>query len=162
MMRACLPSVQYSTPRDTLRGARSPRCPSSRRYTHSVSPVAASIATTFGRNPAVVYSTPPTISGVASMLFCGRGPKFSDFHRHATLRSFTLSRLIWSSAEYLLFPRSAPQWGHSPFVTPDWPETITDAPMSTASNGSSNTYEADRAVMEAPLEVMSRVGVSIS
>ena len=52
------------------------------------------MATTFGLKPAVVYRTPPTIRGVASMLFWGRGPKFSDFHRQAIRRFFTLSRLI--------------------------------------------------------------------
>src|SRR5687767_8359335 len=104
------------------------------------------MATTLGRNPAVVYSTPPTISGVASMLFCGRGPKLSDFHRHAILRFFTLSRLIWSREEYLLLPRSAPQWGHSPLETPDCPDTIGDMRIATAKRGNISARNADLAV----------------
>ena len=68
MIRASsCPSVQYATPRPELArtGATSPRSPSSRRYIHSVSPVAPSMATTVRRQPAEVYSTPPTINGVA-------------------------------------------------------------------------------------------------
>ena len=53
------PSVQYARPRpESLRGAASPRLPSFSLCIHSISPVAASSATTARRVPAVEYSTP--------------------------------------------------------------------------------------------------------
>ena len=65
MIRAERPSDQYANPRpDSRRGASRPRCPSSRLCIHFISPVAASSATTARRDPAVVYSTPPTMRGV--------------------------------------------------------------------------------------------------
>src|SRR5919106_3415652 len=101
------------------------------------------------------------MSGVASMLFCGRGPKFSDFQRQAMRRFLTLSRLIWSSAEYLLLPRSPPQCGHSPFVMPVCPETITDVPIAPATRVSIMTNTADLAVMDAPVVTARLVEASV-
>src|SRR5262249_16475330 len=39
----------------------------------------------------------------------------TDFHRQATFRRVKLSRVIWSSGEYLLLPGSPPDVRHSPF-----------------------------------------------
>ena len=96
-----LPSVQYATPRCTLRGAWSKRAPSSGRHVHNVSPVVARAATTVRRAPAVKYRTPFTISGVVSVdtVSLAGPPKLSNFQVHATCRFLTLSRLIRSSAE---------------------------------------------------------------
>jgi len=58
------------------------------------SPVAASIATTARRVPAVVYSTPLTITGVPSSLYSGRGPKLSVLKRQATSSLLKLLALI--------------------------------------------------------------------
>ena len=84
-IRSCLPSVQYARPRpDNCLGADSPRLPSLYAYFQRSSPVAASSATTARRVPAVVYTTPFTISGVDWKLNSGRGPRLSVLKRHAT------------------------------------------------------------------------------
>ena len=89
------PSVQYARPRpESWRGAASPRLPSLMLCIHSISPVAASSATAARRVPAVEYSTPPTISGVAWRLNSGRGPSASVLKRHATSRLLKFVALI--------------------------------------------------------------------
>src|SRR6476661_1863374 len=67
------------------------------------------------RVPAVMYSTPFTMMGVASSLYSGRVPRLSVLKRHATSSLLKLPALIWSSGEYLLPWRSAVYIGHSPF-----------------------------------------------
>src|SRR5580692_7256206 len=52
---------------------------------------------------------------------------------------FTLSRLIWSSGEYLVLPRSPPVCGHSPFLAPIWPDTTIDVTMNAAASGNRAT-----------------------
>ena len=99
-MRSSVPSDQYASPRpESCRGAAAPRAPSSSRYIHSSSPVAASSATTIRRDPAVEYSTPLAISGVDSKRNSGRGPRKSVLKRQAISRSEKFSAVIWSSAE---------------------------------------------------------------
>src|SRR5687767_6506533 len=86
--------------------------------------------------------------GVDSRLFCGRGPKLSARQRHATRRFLTLSRVICSSGEYFVLPRSPPQCGHSPFRVPVWPNTIMDAASTIApSEASVATVRADLLTM---------------
>src|ERR1700689_4070251 len=113
-----LSSAQYATPRLLLRGVRLPRSPSSRLYAHSVSPVAASIATAARCIPAEKKSFPLTASGVTSQLKSGRAPKFSDFQRQATLSFATLDASIWLSGEYLVPPGSPPIDNQSAPVDP--------------------------------------------
>jgi hypothetical protein len=75
-------------------------------------PVEASRAATVPA-PVLTNSIPPTISGVFCELFgmespgyiCRTASGMIDC-RQAIRRSFTLSRLIWSSAEYLVLPLS--------------------------------------------------------
>src|SRR5262252_3634616 len=105
---------QYESPRpDNWRGAASPRLPSFSLCIHSISPVAASSATTARRVPAVEYTTPSTINGVPSKLNSGRGPSASVLNRHATSSLLKLSLVIWSSGEYRVLARSPPSVGHS-------------------------------------------------
>jgi hypothetical protein len=59
---------------------------------------------------------PPTMIGVPSSLFSGRGPRLSVLKRHATSSLLKLLASIWSSGEYLLPRRSAVYIGHSPFL----------------------------------------------
>src|SRR5580765_16150 len=58
---------------------------------------------------------PPTMIGVPSSLFSGRGPRLSVLKRQATSSLLKLLASIWSSGEYLLPRRSAVYIGHSPF-----------------------------------------------
>ncbi len=85
----------------------------------SISPVAASSATTALRAPAVEYSLPFTISGVLSNRYSGWGPSASVLNRQATSSLLKLVALIWSSGEYRVFPGSPPQERHSPSLAPD-------------------------------------------
>src|SRR6185436_20909926 len=64
---------------------------------------------------------PPTIIGVPSSLFSGRGPRLSVLKRQATSSLLKLFASIWSSGEYLLPLRSAVYIGHSPFFVLGWP-----------------------------------------
>src|SRR5262252_2167454 len=115
---------QYESPRpDNWRGAASPRLPSFSLCIHSISPVAASSATTARRVPAVEYTTPSTINGVPSKLNSGRGPSASVLKRHATSSLLKLSLLIWSSGEYLVLARSPPHVRHSRAGVPAWPDS---------------------------------------
>ena len=65
-------------------------------------------ATTARLDPAVVYRTPPTISGVDWKLYSGVGPKLWVFRRQAISKSLKLSALIWSAGEYRVLARSPP------------------------------------------------------
>src|SRR6266481_4920687 len=56
--------------------------------------------------------------GVVSVLYSVALPKLSTFHVQATFRSFTLSRLSWSRAEYRVLPASPPVIRHSPVLAP--------------------------------------------
>src|SRR2546423_8741914 len=117
MMRAFVPSVQYATPRPTLRGAFSKRSPSSGLHVHSVSPVPGFTAITFRRCPTVKYNMPFAMSGVVSL---APPPKLSNFQLHATWRSFTLSRVIRSYGAYRVPPLSPAYERHSPALAPCW------------------------------------------
>ena len=59
----------------------------------------ASSATTARPVPPVVYSVPPTMSGVLSSLNSGRGPSESVLKRQATSSVLKLAADIWSSGE---------------------------------------------------------------
>src|SRR6267143_5377300 len=110
------PSVQYDTPRpDSWRGETAARLPSRRLCVQITSPVFPSSATTDRRVPPVVYSTPLIATGVPSSLYSGRGPRLSVLNRQATSSWLKLVALIWSSGAYLVFARSPPYVGHSPF-----------------------------------------------
>ena len=91
---------QYATPRpESCRGASPPRRPSRRLCIQISSPVRASRAMAARRVPAVVYSTPPTMSGVPSSLYSGAAPRLSVLKVQATSRSLKLEASIWSSGE---------------------------------------------------------------
>src|SRR2546425_12760400 len=68
----------------------------------------------------LTYSTPPTISGVASfhqVRICGSraiSSSSGDVQRHATRSRLTLSRGIWSGDEERAFALVPPWVGHSP------------------------------------------------
>src|SRR5438132_13643470 len=67
----------------------------------------------------LTYSTPPTISGVASfhqVRICGSrtiSSSSGDVQRHATRSRLTLSRVSWSTDEERAFALVAPWGGHS-------------------------------------------------
>ena len=91
-------------------GERKYRTVSGSRKVQSVSPVAASMATTWRRCPKTVYSTPSTKTGVERTVYSTAGPKLSPRQVQATSRSEKLDALIWSSiGADRVFPASPPR-----------------------------------------------------
>src|SRR6187399_1995991 len=99
MMRSCLPSLQYDSPRpDSCRGAFVARGPVSfSLWTQRICPVPASSDTTDRLLPPVENRRPRTTSGVDWRLYSGDGPRLSVLNRHATSSELKFEALIWSS-----------------------------------------------------------------
>ena len=81
------------------------------RYDQIVSPVSGSMATTWRRGPATVYSIPSMYVGVERPL---AALKLAPSHTHASSRSTKLSALISSAGEYRVCAESPPIKCHSP------------------------------------------------
>ena len=94
-VRSARPGYLYRRGRSRALGQWRARSPSSRCHAHLVAPVVASAATTHHRvAPAVKYSVLFTMIGVLSLRYSAGMLKLSDFHRQATRRVATLSRVI--------------------------------------------------------------------